>query len=96
MNPNDQFSSPEDVERQVEFDRNRDRRDRRDATSDRRQEPRRVEDKAAEQARSLPVDESALLAELRGLASTVRAAMRNGHPDATKHLNTLLTRLGAV
>tara|TARA_R110002126_G_C10490983_1_gene504774 strand:+ start:23435 stop:23701 length:267 start_codon:yes stop_codon:yes gene_type:complete len=31
---------------------------------------------------------------LRGLASTYAAARRNGHPDAPKHLATLLTALG--
>lgn len=33
--------------------------------------------------------------ELRGLATTYRAAVRNGHPDAPKHLETLLSALGA-
>ncbi len=33
--------------------------------------------------------------ELRALAATVRTAQRNGHPDATTHLNTLLNALGA-
>lgn len=33
--------------------------------------------------------------DLRGLAATYRAAVRNGHPDASKHLETLLTALGA-
>ena len=32
---------------------------------------------------------------LRGLASTYRAALRNGHPDAAKHLESLLSALGA-
>tara|TARA_R110000822_G_scaffold88608_9_gene205221 strand:- start:149 stop:412 length:264 start_codon:yes stop_codon:yes gene_type:complete len=32
---------------------------------------------------------------LRGLAATYCAARRNGHPDAPKHLATLLTALGA-
>jgi len=35
-------------------------------------------------------------AELRALAVTVRTAQRSGHPDAGKHLDTLLTALGAV
>ena len=34
--------------------------------------------------------------ELRALASTVRNAQRNGHPDADKHLDALLTALGAA
>ena len=33
--------------------------------------------------------------DLRGLAATYRTAVRNGHPDASKHLETLLTALGA-
>lgn len=32
---------------------------------------------------------------LRGLATTYRSALRNGHPDAPKHLETLLAALGA-
>lgn len=32
---------------------------------------------------------------LRGLATTYRTALRNGHPDAAKHLEALLTALGA-
>tara|TARA_R110002096_G_scaffold127375_1_gene275157 strand:+ start:24 stop:287 length:264 start_codon:yes stop_codon:yes gene_type:complete len=32
---------------------------------------------------------------LRGLAATYRTALRNGHPDAAKHLETLLAALGA-
>jgi phage protein D len=35
-------------------------------------------------------------AELRALAVTVRTAQRSGHPDAGKHLDALLTALGAV
>lgn len=35
-------------------------------------------------------------ADLRALAATVRTAQRSGHPDAGKHLDTLLTALGAV
>lgn len=35
-------------------------------------------------------------AELRALAVTVRTAQRSGHPDAAKHLDALLTALGAV
>lgn len=34
-------------------------------------------------------------ADLRALASTVRTAQRNGHPDAAKHLEALLSALGA-
>ena len=33
--------------------------------------------------------------ELRGFAATYRAAVRNGHPDAPKHLEILLSALGA-
>ncbi len=33
--------------------------------------------------------------ELRALANTVRTAQRNGHPDASKHLDALLSALGA-
>lgn len=32
---------------------------------------------------------------LRSLAATIRAAQRNGHPDAPKHLENLLRQLGA-
>ena len=35
-------------------------------------------------------------AALRALAVTVRTAQRSGHPDAGKHLDALLTALGAV
>jgi len=34
-------------------------------------------------------------ADLRALATTYRAALRNGHPDAPKHLEALLAQLGA-
>lgn len=34
-------------------------------------------------------------AELRALALTVRTAQRNGHPDASKHLDALLSALSA-
>ena len=34
-------------------------------------------------------------AELQALAVTIRTAQRNGHPDAAKHLETLLRGLGA-
>lgn len=33
--------------------------------------------------------------ELRALAATVRQCQRNGHPDADKHLDALLSALGA-
>ena len=33
--------------------------------------------------------------ELRSLANTYRAAVRNGHPDAAKHLEALLAMIGA-
>jgi phage-related tail protein len=33
---------------------------------------------------------------LRALATTVRTAQRNGHPDAGKHLDALLRALGAA
>lgn len=33
--------------------------------------------------------------ELRSLAATIRNCHRNGHPDAQKHLDTLLRLLGA-
>tara|TARA_S200002703_G_C3701314_1_gene215383 strand:+ start:78 stop:359 length:282 start_codon:yes stop_codon:yes gene_type:complete len=32
---------------------------------------------------------------LRGLANTYRTAVRNGHPDAVKHLEALLAMIGA-
>jgi len=32
---------------------------------------------------------------LRGLATTYRTALRNGHPDAAKHLEAILAALGA-
>jgi len=35
-------------------------------------------------------------ADLQALAATVRTAQRAGHPDAQKHLDTLLTALGAA
>lgn len=35
-------------------------------------------------------------AELRALAVTVRTAQRAGHPDVGKHMDALLTALGAV
>ena len=34
-------------------------------------------------------------AELQALAATYRTAVRNGHPDAPKHLEALLAALGA-
>jgi hypothetical protein len=34
-------------------------------------------------------------AELRALAGTIRQAMTRGHPDAPKHVETLLKALGA-
>lgn len=34
-------------------------------------------------------------AEVQGLARTYRTAVRNGHPDAPKHLETLLNLLSA-
>lgn len=34
-------------------------------------------------------------ATLRALATTYRTALRNGHPDAPKHLEALLAALGA-
>lgn len=33
--------------------------------------------------------------QLQGLASTVKTALRTGHPDAQKHLDNLLNALGA-
>lgn len=33
--------------------------------------------------------------ELRALAATIRTAQRTGHPDAPKHMETLLRKLGA-
>jgi hypothetical protein len=33
--------------------------------------------------------------DVKALAATVRTALKNGHPDATKHLDALLTELGA-
>lgn len=35
------------------------------------------------------------LGELIALAATVRQCQRNGHPDLSKHLEALLTKLGA-
>ena len=49
---------------------------------DRRQDVRRVDDKTD-------------LAELRGLAATIRNCQKTGHPDLSKHVETLLTKLGA-
>ncbi len=34
-------------------------------------------------------------ADLRALATTVRTCLNNGHPDVAKHVNTLLSALGA-
>ncbi len=59
--------------------------DRRAAEEDRRQDFRREGDAPT------PTD----INELRALAATVRQCQRNGHPDASKHLETLLTKLGA-
>lgn len=35
------------------------------------------------------------LSELMALAATIRQCQRNGHPDLSKHLEALLTKLGA-
>tara|TARA_R110000824_G_scaffold103164_3_gene245191 strand:+ start:746 stop:1009 length:264 start_codon:yes stop_codon:yes gene_type:complete len=76
----------------------------------RSEENRRTEDQGqAKLVAKLQAEVAALRAELaavpevapagddalRGLASTYVAALRNGHPDATKHLATLLTALGS-
>ncbi len=58
--------------------------ERREAADDRRQEPRRTNDTPAPS-----------MAELTALATTVRQCQRNGHPDLSKHLEALLTKLGA-
>ena len=58
-------------------------RERRLSSDDRRQSSRRVDD---------AVDP---LPELRALATTIRNCQRNGHPDLSKHLEALLTKLGA-
>ena len=34
--------------------------------------------------------------ELQALAVTIRSAMHKGHPDAAKHVDALLNKLGAV
>lgn len=67
-----------------------DPRTNRRSGDERRQEPRRADD--APKPVQLSTDD--LLVELRGLASTVRQCQRNGHPDASKHLEALLTKLG--
>ncbi len=59
--------------------------DRREAEADRRQEFRREDDAPT------PTD----INELRALAATIRQCQLNGHPDAAKHMQTLLTKLGA-
>jgi predicted nucleic acid-binding Zn-ribbon protein len=46
-------------------------------------------------ATAAPVPVAAGDGELRALAATLRTAQRNGHPDAAKHLETLLKTLGA-
>jgi hypothetical protein len=69
------------------FDPDKHQREERREGSERRQEVRRADDvvKAAQPS----VD------ELRALAATVRNCQRNGHPDLSKHLDALLTKLGA-
>lgn len=46
---------------------------------------------ASKTVHTLPMGDAAL----RGLAQTYRTAVRNGHPDAVKHLDSLLKALGA-
>ncbi len=50
---------------------------------------------AMREAYEAKVNPEVLLAELRSLAGTIRQCQRNGHPDASKHLEALLTKLGA-
>jgi|SoiMethySBSTD1v2_1073268.scaffolds.fasta_scaffold5813331_1 hypothetical protein len=61
---------------------------RRVNAEDRRQEQRRADDKLSPSVASP-------LGELMALAATVRQCQRNGHPDLSKHLEALLTKLGA-
>lgn len=51
----------------------------------------RVTELEAQPATAAPAGD----ADLRALATTYRTALRNGHPDAPKHLEALLTSLGA-
>lgn len=51
----------------------------------------RVAELEAQPATAAPAGD----ADLRALASTYRSALRNGHPDAPKHLEALLAALGA-
>lgn len=57
------------------------------------QEVRKLEEARATKETKGPQEVS--LVELRALAATVRQCQRNGHPDLSKHLEALLTKLGA-
>ena len=72
------------------FTTRKEREDRRENV-ERRQDVRRADDVV----KPVQLSTDDLLAELRGLASTVRQCQRNGHPDLGKHLEALLTKLGA-
>jgi hypothetical protein len=73
---------------------------------ERRQDIRRMDDKAMEEVKNLPtvipnqclieegVRVSKLAEELVALAATIRQCQRTGHPDLSKHLEALLTKLG--
>ncbi len=65
------------------------------APQDRRSgEERRGDVRRTDDVQAMATD-ATLMVELRGLASTVRQCQRNGHPDLSKHLDALLTKLGA-
>lgn len=58
----------------------------------------KVDRRSGEDRRSTPapnVPSPDHLGELMALAATVRQCQRNGHPDLPKHLEALLTKLGA-
>lgn len=58
----------------------------------------RVDRRSGEDRRSTPapnVPSPDHLGELMALAATIRQCQRNGHPDLGKHLEALLTKLGA-
>jgi len=60
--------------------------------------PPKVDRRSGEDRRSTPapnVPSPDHLGELMALAATVRQCQKNGHPDLTKHLEALLTKLGA-
>jgi len=89
---NDPYKQKRLEAEQREYDaKNPNREERRD-NDERRTDTRRMDDKAMEEVKKLPTTD---LSELRALATTIRNCQRNGHPDAGKHIEALLTKLGA-